>query len=102
MRISDGAGSHSFDDITKLEVYQAFHKVKSRAVGFDSITYDMILFSLNYIVSVLNDIYTSCLRTDTVLDIWKISIFSKKAKIESLSELRPINMLPIMSKMLHK
>lgn len=93
----------SFRIISECDVYRAFARIKSHSMGIDSISYSMLLFSIKHVVGLIVDLFNFCLRNGDFPTIWKTSIvrpLPKAHKIESLSELRPISLLPILSKML--
>lgn len=91
-----------FRNVTELDVYKSFSRIKSKSMGADGLSYDMILFSLDFIAPVITHIFNCCLREGVFPTIWKTSLIRplpKTTKVGSVEELRPICLLPILAKM---
>jgi len=91
-----------FRNVTDLDVYKSFSRIKSKGMGADGLSYDMILFCLNYIAPVITHLFNWCLRKGVFPTIWKTSLvrpLPKTSKVNSVEELRPICLLPILAKM---
>lgn len=92
----------SFRSVESFEMTLAFNKIKSKAVGYDgfALKFIKLLFPLvgNYILHLVNTILT----TSTFPKLWKIAKIvpiSKNNGMSDIDNLRPISILPILSKM---
>lgn len=92
----------TFRMVSEEDVRKAFKKIKSKAMGIDNIGYVMLEWSMPYIDKVVKDIINMSLESGEYPNIWKISIVKPIPKISNaqmLNDLRPINILPILSKL---
>ena len=101
----DGLGDtrFSFKNVSEYDVYRAFARVRSRSMGADGISHDMLLFSIDHVIMVITGLFNMCLQNGEFPTIWKTSIVKplpKSSKIKTFAELRPICLLPILAKML--
>ena len=95
----------SFYTVSESVVKDCLLNIKSTATGADQINLEMILLCLDRILPFITNIVNSCLLENDFPDVWKISrIFPlcKKPNIDSYNDLRPINILPVLSKVLEK
>lgn len=79
--------------------------IKTNAAGVDGINIKMILLSCPYLVPFLTHIINCCIEKRYFPDSWKLAyiIPVPKVKIPSdYKDLRPISILPILSKLLEK
>lgn len=99
------------ESIFKLEpvseemVANIIRGLSSNAEGVDHITLHMILLTLPNTLSTITKIINTSLLTSTVPDLWKISLIKpipKKQNVSTVKDLRPISILPCMSKILEK
>ena len=90
-----------FSPVTDQEVYDQLTKIKSKsAPGLDGITSTMLKVSRTVISGPLSHIINACVQTSTFPSSWKSSVIipiPKKPRPE-LADLRPISLLPIVSK----
>lgn len=83
-------------------------KTKSNALGFDGITFDMILMTLPRTLSVITDIINTSIKTSKVPTVWKTAFVCRYRTVPKindpleLKDLRPISILPYLSKILEK
>lgn len=86
-------------------IYKYLLDIKSEAIGIDDVSIKMILLCCPYILPIITNIINSCLLSNTFPDEWKISKvlpMPKKSHPLELSDLRPISILPTLSKCLEK
>ncbi|RVE51257.1 hypothetical protein evm_004061 [Chilo suppressalis] len=79
--------------------------MKSNAQGVDGISLNMILLTLPRTLSIITTIINMSITSCTFPDQWKVSIIKPLHKVDhptELNELRPISILPFMSKILEK
>lgn len=80
-------------------------QIKSKASGVDGITLRMIHLLVPVIGNILTHILNTSLFTAQVPELWKTAVITpipKKAVCTELSQLRPISVLPVLSKILEK
>nr|CAI5856335.1 unnamed protein product [Callosobruchus analis] len=97
--------SFGFKEITREDIYTALKSIKSQATGIDNISIKMISIVLPYCVDEILNIYNEIIRTGLFPDIWKIADVAplqKKSSPTSLSDLRPISVLPGFAKLFEK
>lgn len=94
-----------FRKISVPEVRAAINEITSRAVGFDEISIAMIKSVSPFAIEAITHLMNVSLEKGHFPDLWKKSIvlpLPKKPNPSDLSELRPISVLPAMSKVLEK
>lgn len=91
----------AFEHISDLQLYKAIHSIKSQAVGLDgvSIKFIKIIFPLivPYLLFIFNNIITKsffplCWKSAKIVPVPKVK------NLTQMSELRPISLLPALSK----
>ena len=99
---------HSFDlhKVTYDDVMKAIKNLRSDcSTGYDNIPAKFIKPVADYLVSPLTNIINHCITTSTVPSKWKISRICPVPKVmnpQTLSEYRPISILPILSKVFER
>jgi hypothetical protein len=101
--VHDGTttGEFSFCNTYDLEVFNAVWQIKSNAVGTDEIPIKFLRMLLPYIMPHITHIFNTILTSSTFPLTWKTSKvlpLAKKADPGSLSDYRPISVLPALSK----
>lgn len=94
-----------FHFITEAEVYKIVKSVKSNASGYDGISLKLILYSLPVILSYITHIINVCIEENRFPDACKIAVVTPIPKLSTATEykdLRPISVLPLLSKVLEK
>ncbi|XP_054286102.1 uncharacterized protein LOC129002380 [Macrosteles quadrilineatus] len=89
--------------VTVREVKDAINKITSMAVGIDEITISMIKMVSPYCIEAVTHLLNVSLATGVFPDNWKEAILIPLAKVgapSSLADLRPISVLPALSKVL--
>ncbi|XP_060807438.1 uncharacterized protein LOC132903372 [Amyelois transitella] len=95
--------SFSFSLVSSDDVRKALLSIKSKAVGHDAISHQMVLLLLDFILPVLTHIINFSLSTGAFPSLWRKAFVLPLPKITnptSLSDLRPISILPYFSKVL--
>lgn len=98
-------GTFQFRLATLDEVQTALLSIKSQAVGTDGIGVSMLCRCCPHILPYILHIVNSCIETSIFPDIWKSSFLLPVPKVPAPSELkdlRPISILPTLSKVLEK
>lgn len=93
--------SHSND----LEIYDTLLSIKSKAVGEDLISIDMLLHCCPIILPYITHIFNYCIECKTFPSIWKRSQIIPLPKVtnpDELKDLRPISILCTLSKAFEK
>lgn len=92
----------AFHSVSQEEVQMLVNKIKTDATGNDGINLKMLKIILPFCLEALTHILNYSIENGIVPDLWKKSIIipvPKKAKATELSDLRPINILPTVSKL---
>nr|CAH7738136.1 unnamed protein product [Callosobruchus chinensis] len=92
-----------FHTISEDVVKENIMKIKSSAMGADQINLDMILLCLHKILPYITNIINSCILDNDFPDNWKVAKIvplPKKQTVSSFSDIRPISILPVFSKLL--
>lgn len=95
----------SFQPVTEAVVSKSITSIKSNAQGNDCISKKMILLVLDIILPCVTHIFNSSILSGTFPQFWKTSILKplpKKDKPMAFNDLRPISLLPVLSKALEK
>lgn len=90
---------------TDEEVRNIIYSIKTNAAGHDTLTIEMIKLTLDFTLPVVVSIINRSIETNTFPTCWKTALvrpIPKKNCIETLSDLRPISILPVLSKVIEK
>jgi hypothetical protein len=101
----DNILSFDFRMATTEEISTALFSIKSKAVGTDGISINMLMYCHPFILPVITHLVNYCIETRTFPDAWKTSYVLPIPKVSSPSEqkdLRPVSILPALSKVLEK
>jgi len=94
-----------FVDVTEEEVERTLRSITSSAVGSDGVSVRMLKYCSPFILTYIRHIFNHCLQSHTFPDSWKVSLIkplSKTRNPSSLCDLRPISILPVLSKMFER
>lgn len=94
-----------FKNVTCQDIYRILKTIKSESLGVDNINIKMIRIVLPHIIDVLVHIINESLCAGVVPDIWKIAKVIPCPKLENsenLIDLRPLSILPALSKFIEK
>lgn len=86
-------------------IMRIVNNLKSNALGVDGISLDMLLLTLPTTLDTLNSIVNTSIESSTFPDIWKTAIvrpLPKNTNPLTFKDLRPISILPCMSKVLER
>ncbi|XP_063377522.1 uncharacterized protein LOC134664707 [Cydia fagiglandana] len=105
--LSDGAsgGKFTFKDIDEKELLKIMGTIKTNAEGTDAISIDMLKLTMPRTIPVLLHIINTCLLEGCFPTGWKEAVVTplpKKDQVNDYRDLRPISILPAMSKILEK
>ena len=92
-----------FEAVSECDVKRYFLSITSKAVGDDEISYKMINYILDELLSILTHIMNYSLTTSSFPSAWKkayIIPLPKTPTPSSVSHYRPISILPLLSKIL--
>lgn len=87
------------------DICKYINSIKSNAAGIDGITLQMVKQSLHVIILHITHIVNSCLEHGHFPNPWKQSLVSplpKKHDPVNFSDLRPVSLLPVVSKILER
>lgn len=90
---------------TCTDIYRTINSIKTNAQGIDNINIKMIKIVLPFIVDYLVHIINTSLTTGKFPVVWKTAVVTPCPKIENsltLNDLRPLNILPTLSKCIEK
>src|SRR5436190_22003594 len=94
-----------FVPVDENEIKKTMNEIRSKAVGSDNISIDMIKAVSPYAIEAITHLVNQSLRKGIFPRRWKMSIVKpllKVTKPKTLQQLRPISILPAMSKILEK
>lgn len=95
----------TFTLVSPSVVYGSFNSIKSNAAGIDDLTLVMLKLCLPMIVNHVTHIINCCLEIGYFPQCWKRSVVTPVPKVKnpsSVNELRPISLLPVLSKVLER
>lgn len=90
---------------TVEKIHQILFQIKSNASGSDNISLSMLTYCSPYLDPYITHIVNVCLENNYFPEAWKTSVIHPLPKTkspESYADLRPISLLPILSKILEK
>jgi len=94
-----------FHEITELDVAKAISSIDSQAIGADEISLKMIKLCCPFLLDYLRHIYNVCISNHYFPTAWKRSMIipvAKKSNPTVYSDLRPISIIPVLSKIFEK
>ena len=104
--------SHRFGDsgfdlepVSQDMVLKCLNTIKSTAVGNDGITLDMLILTLPGSLYTITNIVNKSILSGTYPDVWKMALVTplpKNSNVVQYKDLRPISILPCISKVLEK
>ena len=100
-----GNAVFSLKPVDEIAVGRAILSIDSNAQGFDDISMDMILLTLPHTLPHITAIINRSIVTSTFPFPWKTAVVTPIPKINpplNLSDLRPISLLPFLSKVLER
>jgi hypothetical protein len=95
----------SIDSCTKEQIKKIITSIKTNANGHDDITISMILLALDDTLPIITDIINASIQFGVFPEAWKIAKvrpIPKSSKVDNYKELRPVSILPLLSKVLEK
>lgn len=90
---------------SESKVTKIINNIKTKATGHDNLNIDMIKLTLDVTLPIITSIINRSIETNTFPTCWKRSIVKpipKKNVVSELKDLRPISILPVLSKVLEK
>lgn len=94
-----------FDFVSQEDVCEIICRLKSKAVGCDGISVNLIKMCCPYILPFVTHVINSCLEQSVFPDTWKQAVVTPVPKVSNpthYGDLRPISVLPVLSKVLEK
>lgn len=104
-RISGNPNSFYFSKITEDAVLNAIFSIKSNATGSDGINLQMLKLCCPSILPHLTHLFNYCIENKSFPKLWKTAIVVPLPKVmnpKTLKDVRPISLLPVMSKVFEK
>lgn len=95
----------TFKSVTEYDLIKIINSIKTGATGWDGISKKMIELCLPHILPTLCNIINDSLRMGVYPEMWKVGIVTpipKKEGSDHLNNLRPITILPFLSKLLER
>ncbi|KPJ06072.1 putative RNA-directed DNA polymerase from transposon BS [Papilio machaon] len=95
----------SLHPVSELFISKIINNLKSNAEGIDGITLKMLLMTLPQSLSAITSIVNCSITSSTFPKIWKTAIIRplpKNPNPQELKDLRPISVLPFLSKIVEK
>lgn len=100
-----GDSTLALKPVNETIVLNIIRKLKSNARGIDDISLNMILLTLPQTLGPITSIINTSIENGVYPDIWKMAMVQpipKKTHPNDMADLRPISILPILSKVLEK
>ncbi|CAH2098371.1 unnamed protein product [Euphydryas editha] len=94
-----------FSQFTNSDVKKNILAVSSNSVGSDCISRQMVIPIIDYLVPIITNIFNFSISSGTFPSCWKDAVIiplPKKPNSTSFSDLRPISILPFLSKVLER
>lgn len=94
-----------FKPVTEIDVLKVISSIKSKATGVDGINISVILMTLPFLLPYYTHIINFCLLHSVYPELWKkarVIPLPKRNNPACFNDLRPISVLPTMSKILEK
>nr|XP_022911017.1 uncharacterized protein LOC111422045 [Onthophagus taurus]XP_022911018.1 uncharacterized protein LOC111422045 [Onthophagus taurus] len=94
-----------FAEIAEANVEETINAINSNAMGYDSLNIKIIKLCCPHIIPYVRHIVNHVIETSSFPASWKISLLNPLPKINNpqrLSDLRPISILPVLSKVMEK
>lgn len=95
----------SFRDVSDFDVEKAVWSVKSNATGYDRLNVKIIKLCTPHVIPFIRDIINSSISVGRFPGLWKHAIVKPLPKSRTpanFSDLRPISVLPVLSKIAEK
>ena len=95
----------NISNVDLISVKRSINSVKSNSIGHDSISTKMLIPVLDFIVPIITNIFNSSILDSIFPSCWKVAYVTPLPKVLkpcSVSDFRPISILPILSKALEK
>lgn len=92
-------------EVDETEVARAILSIKSNAQGVDEINMDMILMTLPFTLHIITSLVNKSISSTIFPSSWKYALVTPIPKVnspESFKDLRPISLLPFLSKVLER
>lgn len=94
-----------FELVLESEIHKIIFSLRSNAVGVDNISAAMIKYCCPFILPYVTHVINFCLVNGVFPECWKFAQVipvPKAATVSGLSDLRPISILPVLSKVLER
>lgn len=91
--------------VSEEEVKNIIYNIKTKAAGHDDLSIDMIKLTLEVTLPIITKMVNKSIETNTFPSSWKKALVKpipKKNTVLELKDLRPISILPVLSKVLEK
>ena len=99
------ATSFGLETTTEAEVLDIIQSISSQAVGSDDINLKAIRHLLPFIIHIITHIINYSITSGSYPNLWKLAIItpiSKNSRAKGVMNLRPISILPCLSKILER
>lgn len=103
--VKDNIGDFNFRIVSENEVQKILYSIKTNSQGSDGLNIKMLLLCCPYILPYITHIVNFCLQNSVFPDSWKVGIIQPIPKCnnpEELKDLRPITILPTLSKVVER
>lgn len=100
-----GTSTFCLQPVGEATVFNFIKSIDSNATGVDGISRDLILLSLPRTLAIITNIINKSIVTGVVPSQWKKALITPIPKVDkpsNLNDLRPISILPFLSKLLEK
>lgn len=99
------ANNFQLQTVSEINVLNFLRGLKSNALGSDNISLDMLLMTLPRTLGIITSIINRSISTSTFPNLWKMAVVQPIPKVvnpNSIKDVRPISLLPCISKILER
>lgn len=100
-----GSAIFTLVTVDELEVLKTVRSLKSNAMGIDGISLDMLLLTLPTTLAYITTVINKSITSNTFPTLWQTALvrpIPKKDNVSEFKDLRPISILPCISKILER
>ena len=104
-KFADDHVKFTFNLVSPDDVSSILGKLRSNAIGIDDINLELLKLCGSNVIPIITHIVNSCILSNHFPDKWKHAVVTPLGKVSRPTEfkhLRPISILPVMSKILEK
>lgn len=94
-----------FEPVDEIEILKIISSIKTKSSGTDGITISIISYCVPFLLPYITHVINYCLINSVFPSNWKKAIITpipKSSSVKELKDLRPISLLPVLSKIIER